>query len=190
MVSRQMSLFDAGSAVDQVRSWAFMDPEQKYRYRLWRVWDPERPRIVFVMLNPSTADALQDDATIRTCRRLAERWEYGALDVVNLFAWRCTDPADLVAAARRGVHVVGPDNDQHLDRALGTAGGVVAAWGAHRAAGSRAVDVLRRLHEHGPVHCLGLTRGGAPRHPLYARNDTQLVLMPATIATIAGGGSP
>jgi hypothetical protein len=143
-----------------------------YRYTLER--DLGRPllkgparRVLFVMLNPSTADATKDDPTIRRCAGFARSWNYSALAVVNLFAWRATDPAQLMRAADRGENVVGPDNDYYTQREAMRADLVVLAWGAlPPSLQPRSVWVARLIAK--PVAILGLTkRTGHPRHPLY-----------------------
>lgn len=138
-----------------------------YRYALWRRWDASRPDVLFVALNPSTADHRQDDPTIRRCMGFARDWGYGGLVVANLFAFRTPLPS----ALRQAAAPVGPRNDRWLERLAGEAALVVAAWGAHGGMGDRAARVAPRL---GPCHCLGLTAGGAPRHPLYVRKDAPL----------------
>jgi len=173
----QLPLFEPTPAIEAVRSWAFMDEGGRYRYRLWRTWDVRRGRLAWVMLNPSTADAYMDDATVRTCRRLAESHGFGAIDVVNLYAYRTSRPEELIAAARCGIDIVGPDNERHLAEATQGAGAIVVAWGACRFAVARASDVLRQLLARGRVHCLGLTKDGAPRHPLYSRKDAPLITL-------------
>ena len=147
--------------------------DRRYRYRLWRRWDRSRPVVAFVMLNPSTADARRDDPTIRRCMGFAERWGYGGIEVVNLFGLRASDPRTLRAAR----DPVGPRNDTHLRRAVRRARLVVAAWGADRAARSRERALSGRLSPR--ARCLGTTRSGAPRHPLYLRGDVGLVPLPA-----------
>lgn len=142
-----------------------------YRYALWRRWDDARPDALFVALNPSTADHRQDDPTIRRCIGFARDWGYGGLIVANLFAFRTPLPAVL----RQAPAPVGPRNDRWLERLAGEAGLVVAAWGAHGELADRAAAVAPRL---GVCHCLGLTAGGAPRHPLYVRKDTPLLPFP------------
>ena len=122
------------------------------------------------MLNPNTADAVRDDPTIRRCVAFARRWGYGGVDVVNLFAYRTPHPRELA----RAEDPVGPRNDRYLRRALRTAELVVCAWGATRVAARRAHAVAGIL-DGAPLHCLGRTRSGAPRHPLYLRADTRLV---------------
>lgn len=140
---------------------ALFDPTRRYRYRLWRRW-ADGGLAVFVMLNPSTADAERDDPTIRRCAGFARAWGFGGMTVVNLFALRATDPARL----HRARDPVGRDNDRHI--AAAAAGGdlVVVAWGVHGGLRERDRAVLDLLAASRP-RCLGLTRGGHPRHPLY-----------------------
>lgn len=151
---------------------AVISADGLYRYRLERQWGNDRA-CVFVMLNPSTADAAEDDPTIRRCMGFAKRERCGRLIVVNLFAWRATDPGELVRAA----DPVGPENDWHVAEACRGAGGpVVAAWGAHHMATDRAAKLVDALDLQ--AVCLGTTRDGAPRHPLYVRADAPLVRYP------------
>ena len=148
------------------------DPTGRYRYALRREWDPDAPRIAFVMLNPSTADAAQDDPTIRRCIGFARSWGYGALEVVNLFAWRTTDPQ----ALRRVQDPVGPENDRYILRAGRRARETLVAWGNRGILLGRHEAVLRLLlRGREAVHCLGWTQAGHPRHPLYIRADTVLI---------------
>jgi hypothetical protein len=136
----------------------------RYRYTLGRQWG-DGPLVTFVMLNPSTADAEMDDPTIRRCLGFARSWGAGALHVVNLYALRSTDPAALWVVP----DPVGPDNDRHLAQhahlAVRDGAPIVAAWGANarqdRVAAVRALPGMDRLQ------CLGVTKDGAPRHPLY-----------------------
>ncbi|MEV8394800.1 MULTISPECIES: DUF1643 domain-containing protein [unclassified Streptomyces] len=145
----------------------------RYRYRLTREWSDARPA-TFVMLNPSTADADQDDATVRKCTRYAQRWGCGSLVVVNLYAWRATDPRTVPA----GPEAVGPDNNSWLTQtaldALDADGPLVAAWGTH-ASEQRVADVLM-LPGMGRLTALSVTRDGHPGHPLYLRGEAQLVV--------------
>lgn len=126
--------------------------------------------MLFVMLNPSTADAQKDDATIRRCFQFAKREGCTSLTVVNLFAFRATDPKELTWAE----DPVGPENDRHIQEQVsrhGT-GWIVAAWGSNAMAFKRAQHVFHML---GDVHCLGRTKLGAPRHPLYVLSSQPLV---------------
>jgi hypothetical protein len=123
-------------------------------------------------LNPSTADAERDDPTIRKCVGFARTWGFGGVEVVNLFAYRATLPCEMRLAA----DPIGPTNDSHILDVAARCRPVVAAWGTHGdfLGRSRAVlDLLATLGTH--VECLGTTRSGHPRHPLYVRYDTPLV---------------
>lgn len=143
----------------------------KYRYLLRRTWDHAKPRALFVMLNPSTADAEVDDATIRSCIRLSKALSYGSFEVVNLFAYRATDPDELAKAA----DPVGPNNDNCIEAALHRCDMAVCAWGAHPYAYNRASTVRSLIRSHRPaVFCLGKTKAGAPKHPLYIKSGTPL----------------
>jgi hypothetical protein len=152
-----------------MRRGALFDSTGRYRYRLWRTWDRALPRVAFVMLNPSTADHRIDDPTIRRCIGFARQWGYGSLSVVNLFAYRSALPAALARVA----DPVGPDNDRHLRAACGRARDVVVAWGVHGRLldRDRAVIELLARGRREPLLCLGTTRDGHPRHPLYLPRD-------------------
>ena len=148
---------------------ADLSPCGQYRYRLWRIWDRARPTVLFIGLNPSTADAEQDDPTVRRCIGFAKEWGFGGIEVANLFAFRATDPAKLLTAA----DPVGQDNDAWLARLRSGSPAAVAAWGAHPLARTRANAIGASLR---PLASLGVTKDGAPRHPLYVRMDTPLVV--------------
>jgi hypothetical protein len=151
---------------------AVFDRGRTYRYLLTRVWDTGRPLIVYVMLNPSTADALKADPTIRRCTGFARRERAGGLVVVNLFALRATNPQRL----RDHEAPVGPCNDAFIRQAVRVSGGrVVAAWGAAGVEHGRDRQVLTMLHRaRASVQCLGVTATGQPRHPLYLAGDVPL----------------
>lgn len=138
-----------------------------YRYTLWRVWDASRPSIAFVGLNPSTADAEQDDPTVRRCIGYARRWKYGGMVMLNVFALRSTDPRGLLAVD----DPIGPENDAWMLRSLRRVELAVACWGNHGELLGRGDQVARAL---GPFKCLGLTKVGHPRHPLYLKGSLKL----------------
>jgi len=143
----------------------------RYRYLLRRTWDHDKPRVLFVMLNPSTADAEIDDATIRSCIRLSRGLEYGSFEVVNLFGLRATDPVEL----QRADDPVGPRNNESIEGAVMRCDLAICAWGAHPMAAQRARPthaLLRRVRP--AVFCLGTTKSGAPKHPLYIKSGTAL----------------
>ena len=152
--------------LESTRSGADFSDDWVYRYRLWREWDDSLPSCLFVMLNPSTADATQDDPTIRRCIDYARRWGYGGLQIGNLFALRATDPH----ALRKARDPIGPDNNQWLIYMQRATDLTVIAWGTGFCDYlDRAERVLTMLSAtSGKVlHCLGTTKNGSPRHPLY-----------------------
>ncbi len=152
----------------------------RYRYVLTREWGTYPPRALCVMLNPSTADAEVDDATIRSCVRLAKENGHGSLEVVNLFAWRATDPRQLATA----VDPVGPLNETALRTGIGSCQTIICAWGAHpmaiqrqKVAGleSRSIYFRKLVRSLGiKTFCFGTTKSGAPKHPLYIKSGTLL----------------
>ncbi len=146
----------------------------KYRYFLDRAWALDRPMCCWVMLNPSTADAALDDPTIRKCVGFADRWGYGRITVVNLFAFRATHPKDMRAAR----DPVGPENDRFILWRAALAKVVVLAWGIHGEFRRRSVDVMDMLITDdamdAKVRTLGCTKSGEPRHPLMLSYSTPL----------------
>ena len=119
--------------------------------------------LCFVLLNPSIADETRDDPTVRRCIGFAQALGYGALEVVNLYAYVATDPEEL----RQAGYPVGRDNDRHIGAAVLESERVVLAWGVHAARLKRPAEVLELLGRMGVrPHCLRLTAGGHPEHPL------------------------
>lgn len=148
-------------------------PGRQFRYTLWRQVDLFMPGVLMVIgLNPSTADEVNDDATLRKCMGFAWRWNCGTLCMANLFAWRDTDPAKMMAAS----DPVGPDNDRHLLECAGEATMILAAWGTHGSHQGRAAAVVKLLQDR-PLHCLGTNQDGSPKHPLYVPYDTPATLL-------------
>lgn len=151
---------------------------ERFRYVLHRDWSGmlfTRPRpVVWVMLNPSSADGIRDDATTRRCIAHTERLGYYRLQIVNLFAYRSRDPKRI---RQLGDAAVGRANDEHIALAVERAALVVCAWGAHRWAQDRAREVVSVIGSH-DLWCLGTTADGSPRHPLYLPAATELVRWP------------
>lgn len=151
---------------------AIFSPCETWRYALWRIWDPRRPPLVFCMLNPSTADAEKNDPTVERCERRARRLDHGGVIVVNAYALRSTDPMGL----RQVDDPVGPYNDAWLAYAAGR-GPVVVAWGTHinvlKGHEQRVAKVLLKTAGQ-ELQCLGTTKAGHPRHPLYIPNAQEL----------------
>jgi hypothetical protein len=154
---------------------ATFSADRRYRYRLWRSWGSREHRCVFVGVNPSKADETNNDHTITKCIMFAKRWGFGAIDMVNLFAFVSTD----VTALLRVDDPVGPDNDAMLEAAFKDAHRIVCCWGKHNA---RVASLVRaRLSSSAwmntdrpgcEVGTLGWNQDGSPCHPLmlpYAR---------------------
>lgn len=184
---------------DYINKGAIISACGNYRYRLWREWrlhprpaqwrmwtdDDGAPVLdgagqqlgeplscVFVMLNPSTADGDQDDPTIRRCVAYAKAWGYDRMEVVNLFAWRSTEPRTVLSMTGEKTDPVGPDNRLHVRRAIGDAGIVVCAWGAHGGHIDQDETMLGWIEEDGgEPHALRVTKDGFPAHPLYLPSD-------------------
>ncbi|HEY0684696.1 MAG TPA: DUF1643 domain-containing protein [Steroidobacter sp.] len=148
-----------------------------YRYTLERPLTPKPLSwLLWVMLNPSTADAATDDATIRRVIGFTRSWGYQGALVGNLYAFRATNPADLWAYKRGGGDIVGPENDEHINDLLRRASRVVIAWGAHASRDpKRAEHIEKLLKRRREVHALGFTARGEPLHPLRQPADLQLV---------------
>jgi hypothetical protein len=174
---------------------AEFSPCGRYRFRLWRdIRTPleaaeqrgfapcRKPRLVaWCMLNPSTADERVLDPTLRRCEGFTRAWGYDGFVIVNLFAWRATDPRELRDAVKCPAPI-GDGNGGAIDDAASRCELVVCGWGAFPAGGEfweslggRTVrnGALARIWDWSTPHHLGLTKGGHPRHPLYLRGDVK-----------------
>jgi hypothetical protein len=152
------------------QSKAVFSEDRIYRYELRRWWADGVP-ILWIMLNPSTADEVQDDPTVNRCVRFSQKWGYPGLVVCNIFALRATDPKRL----REVDDPVGSENDETIMRCAHEAATVVCAWGVHGALESRGDRVLVALRGYGRLPmCLGTTKENHPKHPLYLANGTPL----------------
>ena len=157
-------------------SGATLSEDRKFRYHLWRSWGDRENRCVFIGINPSTADEYEDDHTIRKCIGFATRWGFGAIDMVNLFAWRSTDQLGLL----KQLMPVGLDNDAFLHATCAHANRIVLAWGAGKNAAVR--DLIRnrvpRVHDVvgefvQKIGTLGRTAEDFPQHPLMLAYATK-----------------
>jgi hypothetical protein len=144
-----------------------------FRYNLLRVWDESLPKACFIGLNPSTANATTDDPTIRRCAGFARAWGYGGLWMGNLFAYVSTDPKKLILGAESPSEA---DNLVALEEIVSKSALTVAAWGAWKLPyiKERARVVTNMFPQ---MQCLGKTKDGSPRHPLYLKADTKLIPM-------------
>lgn len=141
----------------------FSDCEQ-YRYKLWRTWDNEKSPLIFIGLNPSTADETVDDATIIRCTNRAKLWGYGGLIMLNLFAYRATNPNDM----KKAQNPIGDNNDDFLKEILSMDTLTIAAWGTHGRFKERDKQIKNLIPN---LHCLDITKDGHPKHPLYIPMD-------------------
>lgn len=155
----------------RLRGTATLSADRAYRYLLTRRWG-DGPAMTWIMLNPSGADACEDDPTIRRCIGFARRESCEAIHVVNLFALRAADPRELRASAD-------PVGAGFL-QARPLASCIVAAWGAFGGLGGRSLHV-RALLAGVPLLYLGVTSGGEPGNPLYVRSDAPLISFPIPV---------
>jgi len=163
------------SAPETMERWATFDATGQYRYRLGRCWQPTAPALALIMLNPSRADAQQEDPTLRRCLQFARSWGFGRLTVINLFAYCSPHPAALGQVR----DPIGPDNDRWLIQTATEATPLVLAWGNHGSLRHRDREVLALLSPHRDrCYCLGRNRTGQPRHPLYAPRTSTLQPFP------------
>ena len=154
-----------------LRGTATFSDDGDYRYILERHWRDRGTRLLFVMFNPSTADENVLDPTLRRCANFAAREGYGGMLIGNIFALR----SPRTAIIHRHRDPVGPENDRFLEVLASVASGIVVAWGAGVSRHSeRVAEVVAMLRVHGPLRCLGTTKGGHPRHPLYLAKTTPL----------------
>lgn len=169
---------------DRVTRGVLFSDDFKYRYKLWRKWS-DAPPLVFIMLNPSTADLDNNDPTVERCERRARMWGYGALYVGNAFAYRDTDPNGM----RSQADPIGSLNDASLRALLNlakwTGGKVIVGWGqTHGTFRNRHLEVAALARDAGvPLYCLAYCKNGQPQHPLYIGYDQEPKPWPRTFKT-------
>ena len=139
-----------------------------YRYSLSRIWDKQKKFVLFIGLNPSTADEEMDDPTIRRCSGYAQKWGYGGFMMVNLFAYRTTLPSNL----KKVKYPVGSENDKYIVKLSKKADITVAAWGNNGNLYRRDKQVLSLVPN---LMCLKVNKSGQPAHPLYLKKDLKLI---------------
>ncbi|KKK60749.1 hypothetical protein LCGC14_3021250 [marine sediment metagenome] len=150
----------------------FSDENRRFRYALWRIWQPDGDKLLFIGLNPSTANDVKDDPTIRRLIRFAKSWGFGGLFAGNLFSLVTADPAVLWFSSSKE-EVNGP-NDIALKQMSGLSRKVMVGWGNQGIyAGTRPEEVLALIGQ--PVFCIKRTKEGQPFHPLYMPLSSQLV---------------
>ena len=157
---------------------AILSEDGKYRYHLSRDFDmDDSGSCCFIMLNPSTADAINDDPTIRRCINFAKRFGCSSLEVVNLFAYRSSSPDVLYGMSR--AMAIGPENDEHILSTCNDAKIIICAWGNHGKLHNRGEEIIRMLEtkSQGPLpKALKLNqKSQQPAHPLYLRGNQELI---------------
>ena len=150
---------------------AIISKDGTYRYGLLRVWDESLQRVLFIMLNPSTADAYIDDPTIRRCIGFAKSWGFGSIAVANLYPLRSTDPEKLLWHS----NPLGVSNNEYIIEMASRCSLIVTAWGNGKIVerlekAYPAYKPLKGLKTH-ELHYLELSKTGDPKHPLYLKGD-------------------
>jgi hypothetical protein len=148
----------------EMKTSAIFSTDRLYRYALYRVWDESLPLVLFVGLNPSTADEKVNDPTIIRCMNYAKAWNYGGVIMANLFAFRSTDPKNL----KNQLDPIGFENDLWIQKLASEAQLVIAAWGTHGTLLNRNQEVKKMFKN---LLCLELSKDGHPKHPLYLKKD-------------------
>jgi hypothetical protein len=161
---------------------ADFSPDRRYRYRLWRIWDCSKPPLVWLLLNPSTADEREDDPTMRRCMGFAHRDGHGGIVVLNIFAFRSTDPRVLKYHIDSGRDMIGPENDEYIQAYLCMTNGTlksqtkfILGYGSNGTMAGRDKQIMQMVAGYDNIYCLGYTATGQPRHPLYIRGEQRFV---------------
>lgn len=149
---------------------AIFSPCRKYRYVLWREWDKTKPMVAFIGLNPSTANEVKNDPTIRKVTKFARTWGYGGVYMLNLFAYISPYPEDLKTCE----DPLG-ENDRWLDAYLAKSDKIIFSWGRFDVFG-RDKEIMERYPN---AYCLIKNNNDTPRHPLYVPDNTEPILFNA-----------
>lgn len=177
MIEQYFTLLKAMKAEEMMpSSGALFSSDRVYRYALWRPTGGGNGKIVgFIGLNPSTADEVNNDPTVRRCIGFAQRWGYSAMYMLNIFGYRSTDPRGLKDID----DPVGPGNDEAISVFANRCEKIVSCWGVHGEYLGRGRRVMEILYPANNVYSLGVTKSGHPKHPLYLRGDTDPMLYSA-----------
>ena len=146
---------------------AILSSCKKHRLQLWREWNSNLPKVLFIMLNPSTADHEQDDPTLRRCMDFAKQWGYGGLYIGNLYSFRAADPRTLLKVSKFSHR----DNYKHISTMAQQCQLLVCAWGNYpiiKKLGTP-LNILKQLNQ--KLHCIALSKTGTPKHPLYLKKS-------------------
>lgn len=172
-------------AAKPVAKFALLSADRIFRYSLERVWETKKASLIFVMLNPSTADADLDDPTIRRCMGFARGWGYGGIEVLNLYAFRSPNPQELAKFLRdnaRKFSVLNTTNADYMAAAFRSrrrGAKIVCAWGSSIDTMQLGMAACHRAICYGlRPHCLGVNADGQPKHPLYVPATAPLLRYP------------
>ena len=157
----------------EMKTGALFSECREWRYSLWRIWDTDKLPIAFIGLNPSTADEIEDDPTVRRCIRFAKRWGYGSMYMLNLFGLRSTDPKLLYEHN----DPVGDKNHETILDVCLAMDKIVLCWGNHGALLDQGDVLLCKLKQVGfedKLRSFGVTKSKQPKHPLYLADNTEL----------------
>ena len=155
-----------------VKSEAVYSNCENYRYTLTREWDAEKQKVLFIMLNPSTADETKNDATVERCERRARNLNFGSVRICNIFAWRETNPFKL----KQKTKPIGKDNNKIIQDSTIWANDIICAWGTHGSHLERDEEIKKLLSSNGcKLYHLGLTKNGHPKHPLYVPYSQDII---------------
>ena len=149
----ELKLFDNGADFSSCR---------KYRYTLWRTWSSNKPKVMFLGLNPSTADEVKNDPTVTRCIKYAQKWGYGGMYMMNIFAFRTTYPVEL----KKAKNPIGPDNDKWIKLISNKVDLSVGACGNDGQYLNRSITIKQLVDN---LHCLKINNSGEPAHPLYLK---------------------
>lgn len=147
---------------------AIFSKDRIYRYALWRIWNRHKPKVMFICLNPSTADEINNDPTLNRCISYSKSWNYGGVIITNLFAYRSTNPENLKYAK----YPVGKKNDRWIKSFSKKSDKTVCAWGNNGKFLNRAEKVTKFFKK---KYCIGVNKSGEPSHPLYQPKDLKLI---------------
>ena len=151
----QNKLIDFGAKFSKCR---------KYRYTLWRTWDDSKPKVMFLGLNPSTADEINNDPTVTRCINYSKSWGYGGMYMMNIFAFRTTYPIEL----KKSNDPVGKNNDYWIEKIQNDVDKCIGAWGNDGEFKNRFKTIYRIIPD---LYCLKVNNSGQPAHPLYLRSN-------------------
>ncbi len=154
------SLLDHGADFSKCR---------KYRYTLWRIWNLNKPKVMFIGLNPSTADEINNDPTVTRCINYSKLWGYGGMYMMNIFAFRTTYPSEL----KKSTNPIGIDNDYWIKKVSKSVDKCIGAWGNDGDFLDRSKEIIKLIPQ---LYCLKINNSGEPSHPLYLKSTLKPTL--------------